>query len=120
MQVSQIMILRDGGTILFEISGDASAGKYRLQTPFLGKPEPLFHDERKLDFGSVEEIEVASKLKAWLADNLTGELKQSLAKLDSLKGWKNLPAKLGRAIPYHRIRYVVRILETRPAGKTGN
>lgn len=107
------MILRDGGTILFEISDDTLAGKYRLQTPLAGKPEPLFHDERKLDFCSAEEIEVAAKLKAWLANNLTEELKQGLTGLDDLKEWRNISAKLSKAIPYHQIRYVARVLETR-------
>jgi len=114
------MIFRDGGTIVFEISGDPLEGKYRLQTPFAGKPEPLFRDERKLEFGSPEEIEVASKLKSWLTENLTTELRQSLAKLDALKIWKNLPAKLFRAVPYHRIRYVLQKLESRPVKTSGS
>ena len=107
------MILRDGGTILFEISNDTLAGKYRLQTPFGGKPEPLFHNEKKLELGSVEEIQMASKLKLWLADNLTDELKQSLAELDSLKVWRNISPKLLEAVPYHWIRHVLQVLEGR-------
>jgi len=107
------MILRDGGTILFEISDDAMAGKYRLQTALLGKPQPLFHDERKLDFGSTEEAEIAAKLKTWLIQNLTDKLKHSLAELDNLKGWQNISAELDKAIPYHRIRHVLHIVEAR-------
>jgi hypothetical protein len=114
------MIFRDGGTIVFEISGDPLEGKYRLQTPFLGKPEPLFRDERKLEFGSTEEIEVASKLKSWLAENLTAELKLSLAELDALQEWRNLSKKLSQAIPYHRIRYVLQKLESRSAKTNGS
>jgi hypothetical protein len=113
MQISEIKILRDGGTILFEISNDALAGKYRLQTPLAGKPEPLFHNKHKLDFSSIEEIEVAAKLKAWLANILTHELEQSLAELDELKEWRNVSAKLSKAVPYHRIRNVLRVLEAR-------
>jgi hypothetical protein len=113
MQISGIMILRDGGTILFEISNDALAGKYRLQTPWAGKPEPLFHDERRLDFGSTKEVEVAAKLKAWFADNLTDELKQSLIELDNLKEWRNISPKLNKSVPYHRIRHVLHVLEAR-------
>jgi hypothetical protein len=107
------MILRDGGTILFEISDDALAESYRLQTPFLGKPQPLFRGERRLEFGSAEEMEVASKLKTWLVDNLTDELGQSLAELDNLKEWRNISEKLNQAVPYHRIRNVLRVLEAR-------
>ena len=114
------MILRDGGTILFEISNNALEGKYRLQTPFAGKPEPLFRDERKLDFGSAEEVEVALKLKMWLIGNRTDELKQSLAELDNLKEWRNISAKLNKAVPYHRIKHVLQVLEARLAGITEN
>jgi hypothetical protein len=113
MRISNVMILRDGGTILFEISGDALGGDYRLQTPFSGKPQPLFRGERKLEFGSAEEMEVASKLKTWLGNNLTDELNQSLAELDDLKEWRNLPEKFSQAIPFHRIRNVLRVLEAR-------
>jgi hypothetical protein len=113
MQISEIMIIRDGGTIQFEISDDILVGKYRLQTPFLGEPRPLFHDEHKLDFGSAEEVAVARKLKVWLADNLTDELKQSLAELDDLKVWQNISAKLNKVVPYHRIRKVLHVLAAR-------
>ena len=112
------MLLRDGGTILFKISGDILAGKYRLQTPFAGKPEPLFRDERKLDFGSTEEEEVAIRLKGWLDKKLNESLKQRLLELDGLKEWRNIPWRLNCVVPYHRIRHVLNILETRPAGIT--
>ena len=120
MRVSQIMILRDGGTILFNISRDPLAGKYRLQTPFGGKPEPLFRDERKLDFGSTEEVEIARKLKELLGKQLNESRKRRLSELDELKEWRNIPWRLDRVVPYHRIRHVLHILETRPAGTTGN
>ena len=113
MRISEIAILRDGGTILFKISDDTMAGKYQLQTPLKGKPEPLFHEEQKLDFGSAEEAKVAAKLKVWLGENLTNEIQQSLVELDDLKQWQNLPAKLFDAVPYHRIRHVLQVLEAR-------
>jgi len=115
MHISEIMILRDGGTILFEISEDALAGKYRLQTPFRGKPEPLFRDEQKFEVGSTEELEVALKLETWLAENLDAELQQSLAELDSMGEWRNISSRLNRAVPYHRIRHVLRVLRMRVA-----
>ena len=113
MVISQIDILRDGGTILFEIADDTSAGKYRLQTPFKGMPQPLFKNEQRLDFGSEEEAEVASKLKGWLAVNLTEELEQSLAELDQLKIWRNPSAESSNAIPFYRIRHVLQVLKSR-------
>lgn len=44
MQVGDIMILRDGGTITFTIVGGDLSGKYRLQTPLAGEPRLLFRD----------------------------------------------------------------------------
>ena|ERR1700722_13986982 len=120
MNISKIMILRDSGTILFEIFDDTLSGKYRLQTPFAGKPQPLFRDERKLNFGSAEERDVASRLKAWLVENITDEIKESLSELDSLKEWRNISQKLNEAIPYHRIRHVLKILESRSIETTQN
>jgi hypothetical protein len=107
------MIMRDGGTIVFEISGTQCAAKYRLQTPFAGKPEPLFRDEQKLNFGSAEEFEVANQLRGWLDQNLNESRRQHLAELDELKEWRNLPSSLSEVIPYHRIRDVLSVLESR-------
>lgn len=39
MDVTDIEVDRDGGTIRFRVlAGSALAGRYRLQTPFLGDP----------------------------------------------------------------------------------
>jgi hypothetical protein len=113
MHVSQIEIFRDGGTIVFTISDDLLAGKFRLQTPFQGKPQPLFRDERKLEFGSAEEIQIAIKLNNWLHEKPDEISVERMAELDKLKEWRNLPSSLRAVIPYHRIRHVVRIIEER-------
>ena len=115
MRISEIMILRDGGTVLFEISEDALKGKYRLQTPFHGAPEPLFRNEQKLQLGSNDELEVVQKLEAWLAENLDSDLEESLAELDAMGEWRNISSKLNRAVPYHRIRHVLGVLRMRVA-----
>jgi hypothetical protein len=114
MQISNVMILRDGGTILFEIFDDALEGKYRLQTPFAGTPQPLFRDELKLEVGSVMESEIAAKLRLWLTEKLTPDLKQRIAELDELKVWRNISRRLEEAVPFHRIRWVLQVLESRP------
>lgn len=112
-QVTDIETIRDGGTILFRLSGTEADGSYRLQTPFLGTPRPLFKGERKLAFGSIEESSVAAVLTEWLDAAASEEVKSCLAELDSLSEWRNLPAHLVKVVPLHRIRTVVRELNQR-------
>jgi hypothetical protein len=113
MKVSDIQLLRDGGTIVFTVAESASAGKYRLQTPLLGEPRPLFKDERRLRRGGTEERTLLAELRAWLAETVTAELQEACAWLDELREWRDLPAELRAAVPLHRLRTVVRCLEQR-------
>jgi hypothetical protein len=113
MEVTDIEVYRDGGTIIFKIVGPPADGAYRLQTPFKGEPRPLFRDERRLNFGSVEESQVLKALQAWLEGQLTAEMSEALDELDRLKGWRNLSEKLDEAVPFHRIRAVIQCLEAR-------
>jgi hypothetical protein len=109
--VTDIIILRDGGTILFRIEDPPSlAGKYRLRTPFAGEPRPIFRDEAQLEFGSAEEAALSSALQGWLESRLTPAAGAALRELDELKEWRNLPSRLDEVVPLHRIRDVIRCL----------
>ena len=110
MTITNIEILRDGGTILFTLSGGPNAGNYRLQTPFLGEPRPIFFNEQKLEFGSPEEQDLIPQLQAWLRGNLTEDRQRALSTLDGLKVWRNLPRDLLDAVPLHRVRTVIECL----------
>lgn len=114
MEVTDIMTARDGGTITFRIvDGGALSGAYRLQTPFLGTPRPLFHDEVRLRKRSRKEKGVAAALQGWLDTRLTPDLAAALRELDSRRIWQNLPDHLLRAVPLHRVRTVVKCLRAR-------
>lgn len=115
MTITDIEILRDGGTILFTLSGTHNAGKYRLQTPFRGEPRPIFCNERKLEFGSPAEKDLILQLQAWLHDNMSADRERALRTLDALKVWRNPPRDLVDAIPLHRVRTVLECLLKRHA-----
>jgi hypothetical protein len=112
-EVNDIDIHRDGGTIEFRVAGSDIDGLYRLQTPFLGVPEPLLKDGRRLDFGSADEVAVLNLLREWLARVSTAELHSALTDLNQLKDWRNRSPELDGAIPLHRIDTVVRKLSAR-------
>jgi hypothetical protein len=115
LTITDIQILRDGGTILFTLAATPNAGRYRLQTPFLGEPRPLFLNDRQLGLGSPAEQELVPQLQAWLRENMTAERQEALHQLDSLKEWRNLPRDLLDAVPLHRIRTVLDCLLKRSA-----
>jgi hypothetical protein len=113
--VTNIDIFRDGGTIEFRVTGSDVDGLYRLQTRFLGEPEPLIRDGRQLDFGSAEELAVLAVLREWLARVSTAELQSALAELKAMKDWRNLSPRVKGAVPLHRIDTVIKKLSTRCA-----
>ena len=113
MDVAEIEMWRDGGTITFAIAGSSLAGRYRLRTPFAGEPRPLFQDDVQLAVGGPEEAAVLAGLREWFSAVATRESDQALARLDGMHEWRNLPADLARAVPLHRIRAIIRCLETR-------
>src|SRR5687767_10546383 len=87
--VTDIDILRDGGTILFRLRGATPfTGKYRLRTPFGGEPRPIFRDEAQLELGSAAEAELSSALQRWLDSQLSPAASAALGKLDQLKEWR--------------------------------
>ena len=48
--VTEIQAYRDGGTIEFRVTGSDADGLYRLQTPLLGTPRPLFKNSQPTRF----------------------------------------------------------------------
>lgn len=117
MKVEGIEIWRDGGTIVFQITESSLAGRYRLQTPFAGRPEPLYRDGAQLGLGSAEETALADDLQRWLDPQLGSPELAALSKLDAMQEWRNLPAELLRVVPLHRIRRVIRCLRDRAEAK---
>jgi len=115
MKISDIGMLRDGGTILFTLLGTHNSGRYRLQTPFRGEPRPIFVDDRQLEFGSRAEHELLTQLREWLNQSMTENKVKALHTLDMLKEWRNLPSHLLDAVPLHRIRTVLECLDKRNA-----
>ena len=113
MRVAGIVMRRDGGTIEFAVDGCDLAGKYRLQTPFLGEPRPLFRDDKRLPIGGPGEAALAASLRRWLSDAVTANAEEALARLDDLSEWRNLPEDLLRVVPLYRIRIVIEYLEAR-------
>src|SRR5262245_27995967 len=117
MEVRDIGCMRDGGTITFTLAdADALTGRYRLQTPWLGEPRPLFRDERRC--GGAAERELVVALRTWLDGALTADLRAALDRLDVLPEWRNLSGDLLAAVPLHRLRTVVQCIEARPHGVT--
>jgi hypothetical protein len=115
MTITDIEILRDGGTILFTMSGTHNAGQYRLRTPFLGEPRPVFFNDRQLEFGSPAEQDLIPQLQRWLHEAMSEDRQKALRTLDTLKVWRNLPTDLLDAVPLHRIRAVLECLLKRCA-----
>ncbi len=118
MNITGIDILRDGGTILFTLSGTPNAGRYRLQTPFRGEPRPIFLADQQLELGSPAERELITQLQGWLHNVTTPDKVKALHTLDKLKEWRNLPRDLADAVPMHRIRSVIECLMKRNAQPT--
>jgi hypothetical protein len=115
MKITKIDMLRDGGTILFTLSGTPKAGKYWLQTPFGGEPRPLFLGGRQLEFSSAAERELIPQLEQWLHQSMTEERQEALRTLDALKTWHHLPNNLLAVVPLYRIRTVLQCLLKRNA-----
>lgn len=114
MTITDIDILRDGGTILFRISGATPlSGGYRLRTPFAGEPRPIFRDETQLELGSAAEADLSGALQHWLDAQLSPAASAALGELDQLEEWRNLPRQLVDVVPLHRIRAVIRCIEAR-------
>ena len=115
MNVSNVMMWRDGGTITFIISDHAMSGEFRLRTPFAGEPRLLFRDDVQLQCGGLAEKALASSLRTWLDAAVTNEVAAAFERLDSLPEWRNLPVDLQRVVPLHWLRTVVVYLEARTA-----
>lgn len=113
IDVSEIEIYRDGGSLEFRISGSAVDGFYRLQTPALGMPEPLFKDGQRLELGSLEELGVLAALQEWLATVSANDVVDAMAELDKKKSWLNLADNLSEVVPIYYIRSVVQRLSQR-------
>ncbi|HEY6854207.1 MAG TPA: hypothetical protein VI139_08165 [Gemmatimonadales bacterium] len=113
MQIGEIMIWRDGGTISFTIDDGALAGRYRLRTPFAGEPRPLYRDDVALALGGPDEAALLDGLRAWWATAATDEAQRALTELDGMREWRSLREELTRVLPLHRIRDVIRCLEAR-------
>jgi hypothetical protein len=111
--IREIMIWRDGGTITFTIEDGELAGRYRLRTPSAGEPRPLFRDDRPLAFGGAEETVLLHGLRGWWSATVTPEDTRALARLDSMREWRNLTDELKRVVPLHRVRAVIQCLEER-------
>jgi hypothetical protein len=112
-EVTDIEIYRDGGTIEFRVLGSEADGYYRLQTPVLGTPEPLFRDGRRLEFGSAEEVAVLTVLQDWLAATATQEALAALSELEAIALWLNLPERLLEVVPLYHVRTVIQRMEKR-------
>jgi hypothetical protein len=104
-QVYGIEKLRDGGTILFSISGSKIDGSYRLQTPFRGTPCPLFRDGKQLDLNSTEEQSVAALLSEWYTT--IGVPEWIACKKIQIPVGPDRDKNLPDGIALNRIRYVI-------------
>lgn len=119
IDISEIRIYRDGGTIEFTVDGGLSAGVgplvgvYRLDTPWRGDPRALFLNDRQLPFGGPEEAVLLTALSEWLSAKATPASRDALGRLDALDVWRNLDDDLARVVPLHRVRTVIRCLEAR-------
>ena len=113
MKISNVEMLRDGGSIIFTIADSALAGTYRLQTPFRGEPRPIFRDHKQLVIGSIQEHELLKELRRWLSLQLDVKTAGALHELAQRDSWHNLDDRLRRALPCHRIQTVINCLETR-------
>ena len=113
VNVSGIDAYRDGGTIVFQLTGGRVDGLYRLRTPLAGFPRPLSRDDVWLPLGDAVEVMILSELQQWLSIVGIGNAATALAELDQLSLWQNLPERLSRAVPLWRIRKVVEELSKR-------
>lgn len=113
MNISNIEIFRDGGTITFTISDDALAGDYRLQTPFLGEPRPLLQDQQQLEVGSLEEQQVLEKLKDWIDQQMDDDLVSALQEIATGDSHHPMDERLQRARPFYLLKGVIDCLERR-------
>jgi hypothetical protein len=113
IDISDVEIYRDGGTLEFRVSGSEVDGFYRLQTPVKGIPEPLFRDEVKLPCGGAEEGKILLVLEQWLTDSITPDAGTALAELEKMRLWLNLPDRLREVVPLYYIRSVAKRLRDR-------
>ncbi len=113
MNISDIDIMRDGGTIIFTITDDGWITDYSLQSPFLGEPRPIFLGRKQLGFDSSEEKELLTTLKAWYATEVDETLAAAITELE------NPPFEFKRteihqqARPYFLIKTVIDCLSKR-------
>ena len=113
IELNDIMIQRDGGTITFTVAGNDLAGQYRLRTPLQGQPRPVFRGERELQLGGRDEAALLASLREWFSATASPDQQRALARLDEMREWRDLSDDLDRAVPLHRIRDVIRCLEAR-------
>ena len=110
MQISRIDILRDGGTIIIQISDDPKAGIYKLPTPFLGEPRCIYWNHKPLVPGSLDEAEFLGKLKFWWDTEMTDVIRDALSVFDKQTRTRSLP---NQAYPFLYVRTVIEYLEKR-------
>ena len=113
MDITDIEVYRDGGTIEFCLSAHPLAGLFRLPPRWSDRPPNLLRDGKELAAASAEERQVLELLREWMLRTLTPDLAKSLSDLDSLREWRNLPPTLASAVPVHYIRTVIDYLSGR-------
>ena len=110
MQISRIDILRDGGTIIIQISDDPKAGTYKFPTPLFGELRCLYWNGKPLVLGSLEETEFLGKLKLWWDTELTDVIRDALSVFDKQIMTRSLPSQ---TYPFLYVRTVIEYLEKR-------
>ncbi len=115
VKISNVDVLRDGGTTIIIVVDDTKAGEYILPTPFVGEPRHLSWNGTQLAIGSPEEVEFLAKLKDWLNEHAADKLVESLHDLDRMKV-QHPPGSREKAFAYHRVLYVVDYLGHRLPG----
>ena len=109
MNVKNIEMLRDGGSILFELQGSKADGYYKLESPLHANPRKLMKNARVIELGSDEEQIICQELLDWIGFVVTESIRSKLNKLKRIE-WRNLPDDLQEAIPYFRIESVIDVL----------
>ena len=112
MHVKNIEMLRDGGSILFELQASKADGCYKLVSPLHANPRILMKGKKAIEIGSVEEQIVCKELSNWIEHVVTESIRSKLNNLKRIE-WRNLPDNLQKAIPYYRIEIVISELRQR-------
>jgi hypothetical protein len=112
MNVKNIEMLRDGGSILFELQGSKADGYFKLESPLHSKPRKLIKNARAIELGSDEEQIICQELINWIGFVVTDSIRSKMNKLKEIE-WRNLPDALQEAIPYFRIEAVINVLSQR-------